>query len=452
METDYDTTNETMVTDTHTKPNVSLACSISPISDEEELINTKPRCLWPDDGRDYAAQEDNYYNEEEQHKLYVLYPLFFRHQTHSFDMHCRYSYAPFLTPLLGSCRHEDETRVEPTVQHYHDKHINCAGYEQQDSAGTPPPNSPAPTSPIPPSPYSQHAEYNENNQHDQHDTYEDEDYDPLPPHLTINRGYVAESITMIQHPSQPTSSQQEGDYTDEEDDEDNVGQDDTMYTTLYDSSDNEEASPMYSQENSVNPFEHIPNPEEDWLIAQERERQRIASKHKLGIVGYVSLFSLVPASLYNGGFPIDRYTDYEASRLTTSRGIKYPIPADLLEAPSPTTTFGRTTLWPIRVEAPESSMSRQRLHTLTKPAAQPNFSIGPAFNLVSTSATTSASASAFASISSATTSAPSAQAESLSTQVTSVSTRRFGTVVMLHEANSCMKYLYYELIFRVLYD
>lgn len=42
------------------------------ISDEEELINTKPRCLWPDDGRDYSAQaqeeeqeEDDYYEEDQ---------------------------------------------------------------------------------------------------------------------------------------------------------------------------------------------------------------------------------------------------------------------------------------------------------------------------------------------------------------------------------------------------
>lgn len=41
-------------------------------SDEEELINTKPRCLWPDDGRDYSAQaqeeelqEDDDYEEEQ---------------------------------------------------------------------------------------------------------------------------------------------------------------------------------------------------------------------------------------------------------------------------------------------------------------------------------------------------------------------------------------------------
>jgi hypothetical protein len=43
-------------------------------SDEEELINTKPRCLWPDDGRSYREQ-DEYYEEEQQqwdeHEQYV---------------------------------------------------------------------------------------------------------------------------------------------------------------------------------------------------------------------------------------------------------------------------------------------------------------------------------------------------------------------------------------------
>lgn len=219
-------------------------------------------------------------------------------QAFSFDVHCRYSYISLSTlSLLGTCRHEDETGIKPVAQHHHGEHSNHGddGYEQQDSPGTPPPTSPSSTSP---SLHSQRVEYNDNDYHDQHDAYEEEERDTLPPHPTINRGYVAESITMIQHQSQPTSSQQEGHYTDEEDDEHNVCQDDTMYTGLYDSSDNEEASPMYSQENSVNPFEHIPNPEEDWLIAQERERQRIASRHKLGIVGYVLLCSLVPESFH----------------------------------------------------------------------------------------------------------------------------------------------------------
>lgn len=178
-------------------------------------------------------------------------------------------------------RHEDESRVEPDVEHHRDKrdeHDNHVGYEQHDSPGTPPA-----TSLIPPSPNSQDAEHSD---HDHHDMYEEES-DHLPRQPIINRGYVAESVTMIQH--QSTSTQQEGDYTDEEDSDHHVGQDDTMYTTLYDSSDNEDASPMYSQESSSNPFEHIPNPEEDWLIAQERERQRIASRHKLGIVGYGSI-------------------------------------------------------------------------------------------------------------------------------------------------------------------
>ncbi|KAF9537025.1 hypothetical protein EC957_009031, partial [Mortierella hygrophila] len=290
--------------------------------DEEELINTKPRCLWPDDGRDYSAQaqaqeqdDDDDYYEEDQYE-----------------------------------QHEDESRAEPDEQH-HDSHV---GHEQHDSPRTPPA-----TSPIPHSPFSQNSEHS------------DYDYRDLSHQHIIHRGYIAESATMVQHQHQPTSTQEEGDYTDEEDSDHHVGQDDTMYTALYDNSDNEDASPMYSQESSINPFEHIPNPEKDWLIAQERERQRIASRHKLGIVG---------------------------------RGIKYPIPADLLEAPSPTTTFGRTTLWPMRVEVPES-------HKLTVPA-QPNFSIGPAFSRASTSASTSVSASS---------SAPSAQAQSRPAQVSSVS-------------------------------
>ena len=50
------------------------------ISDEEELINAKPRCLWPDDGRDYSAQaqeqepeEDDYYKEDQQLDQYEQY-------------------------------------------------------------------------------------------------------------------------------------------------------------------------------------------------------------------------------------------------------------------------------------------------------------------------------------------------------------------------------------------
>ncbi|KAG9061685.1 hypothetical protein KI688_007266 [Linnemannia hyalina] len=290
------------------------------ISDEEELINTKPRCLWPDDGRDYNAQaqaqeqEDDDYYEEDQYE-----------------------------------QHEDESRAESDEQH-HDSHV---GHEQHDSPRTPPA-----TSPIPHSPFSQNSEHS------------DYDYRDLSHQHIIHRGYIAESATMVQHQHQPASTQEDGDYTDEDDSDHHVGQDDTMYTALYDSSDNEDASPMYSQESSINPFEHIPDPEKDWLIAQERERQRIASRHKLGIVG---------------------------------RGIKYPIPADLLEVPSPTTTFGRTTLWPMRLEVPES-------HKLTVPA-QPNFSIGPAFSRASTSASTSVSASS---------SASSAQAQSRPAQVSSV--------------------------------
>ncbi|KAK5815567.1 hypothetical protein F5H01DRAFT_191529 [Linnemannia elongata] len=319
-------------------------------SDEEELINTKPRCLWPDDGRDYSAQaqeqeqDDDYYEEDQSLDQYE--------------------------------EHEHESRVDPDVQHHRDQqneHHNRLGYEQHDSPGTPPA-----TSNIPPSPYSQDAEHSD---YDHRDVYEEKG-DHLPHQPIINRGYVAESVAMIQHQSQPTSTQQESDYTDGEDSDHHVRQDDTMYTALYDSSDNEDASPMYSQESSINPFEYIPNPEEDWLIAQERERQRIASKHKLGIVG---------------------------------RGIKYPIPADLLEAPSPTTTFGRTTLWPMRVEAPESLTSRQRSHKLTT-SAQPNFSIGPAFKRALTSTSTPIATSSPP----ATTSVPSAQAQSRPAQVSAV--------------------------------
>ncbi|KAF9142427.1 hypothetical protein BG015_000895 [Linnemannia schmuckeri] len=332
-------------------------------SDEEELINTKPRCLWPDDGRDYSPQEqeqqDDYYEEDNQ--------------------------------LVQYEQHDDESRVEPAVQYHHHEHNNHVGYEQQDSPGTPPP-----TSPILSSPGSQAAEHSghDHDRHDEHDAYEEEEDDFLPPQPIISRGYVAESVTMIQHHSQLTGAKQEGDYTDEEDNDHNVEQDDTMYTALYGSSDNEDASPMYGQESSLNPFEHIPNPQEDWLIAQERERQRVASRHKLGIVG---------------------------------RGIKYPIPADLLEAPSPTTTFGRTTLWPIRVEAPDSSTSRQRTQNLRIPT-QPNFSTGPAFNLASTSTSMSASAAAAASLPLTTTSAPSAQAQSQSARVTVPEDKKKGRV------------------------
>ncbi|KAF8946031.1 hypothetical protein BGZ47_001469 [Haplosporangium gracile] len=336
-------------------------------SDEEELINTKPRCLWPDDGRDYSPQEqeqqDDYYEEN--------------HQLDQYEHPSKY---------------DDESRVEPDVQyHHHHEHSNRAEYEQQEGPGTPPPISSISSSPD--SQAAEHSGHDHDRQH-QHDAYEEEEDDPLPPQPIINRGYVAESVTMIQHQSQPTGTQQEGDYTDEEDSDHNVEQDDTIYTALYDSSDYEDVSPMYSQESSLNPFEHIPNPEEDWLIAQERERQRIASRHKLGIVG---------------------------------RGIKYPIPADLLEAPSPTTTFGRTTLWPIRVEVPESSTSRQRAQNLTIPA-QPNFSTGPAFNLASLSASTSASASAAASLPLVTTSAPSAQVQSQSARVTVPEDKKKGRV------------------------
>ncbi|KAG0371500.1 hypothetical protein BGX24_001577 [Mortierella sp. AD032] len=192
---------------------------------------------------------------------------------------------------------------------------------------------------------------------------------------------------MVQRTPRVTNTQQEDefrdyrDYTDEEDAND-AGMDDTMYTAFYDDSDNEESSPLYSQEDSINPFEHIPNPEEDWLLAQERERQRIASKDKLGIVG---------------------------------RGIKYPIPADLLEAPSPTTTFGRTTLWPMRVQVPESSTSQQQRPSKLDIATGPHliFSTGPAFNRPSISASTSTSTPS----SPTTTAAPPTQPQTDSTLV-----------------------------------
>lgn len=176
-------------------------------------------------------------------------------------------------------RYEDDSRVEPDVQHHRDKldeYDYHVGHEQHDSPAT---------TYLPPSPYPQDAEHSD---YDHHDVYEEES-DRLPHQPVINRGYVAESVTMYQHQSELTSTQHERDYTDEEDNDHDVGQDGAMYTALYDSSDNEEASPMYSQESTINPFEHIPNPEKDWLIAQERERQRIASRHKLGIVGYGSI-------------------------------------------------------------------------------------------------------------------------------------------------------------------
>ncbi|KAG0272789.1 hypothetical protein BGZ95_011420 [Linnemannia exigua] len=288
-------------------------------SDEEELINTKPRCLWPDDGRHYGEQDD-YYEEEQQWSEYE--------------------------------QHEDQDEVGPSVQHHHDEHSQ-PGWEQQEGTQSPP----SPTSPI--SSSRRRQDY-------QPDACEEE-HDPLPPQPTINRGYTSEAVTMVQHSPHAESTQRNyefrdyRDYTDEEDAND-IAPDDAVYTALYDDSDNEESSPLYSQEDAINPFEHIPNPEEDWLLAQERQRQRIASKDKLGIVG---------------------------------RGIKYPIPADILEAPSPTTTFGRTTLWPMRVQVPESSTSDQqrpsRLEIPTGP--RPIFSIGPAFNPPSTSASTSSSAS-----------------------------------------------------------
>ncbi|KAF9910924.1 hypothetical protein EC991_005098 [Linnemannia zychae] len=337
-------------------------------NDEEELINTKPRCLWPDDGRDYGERDD-YYEEEEQ----------------QWD---------------EPERHEELAKTGPSVHYHHDEH-NQLGAEQQGDSQTPPP-----ASPLSPRPQNNY----------QSNTYE-ERYDILPEQPTINRGYIAEAVTMVQHPPRSAISRQDDglrdyhDYSDEEDTQD-IGKDDTMYTDFYDGVDSgdEESSPLYSQEIANNPFEHIPDPEKDWILAQERERQRIASKDKLGIVG---------------------------------RGIKYPIPADLLEAPSPTTTFGRKTLWPMRIEEPSSPRSQQwppklvvptdprpfffqpsstnqqrppeqdirlgprpfsfdppsmnqqqRLQPAVLASSRPFFSVGPAFHPPSTSTSMSASSSA----------------------------------------------------------
>ncbi|KAF9130248.1 hypothetical protein BGW39_003298 [Mortierella sp. 14UC] len=211
-------------------------------SDEEELINTKPRCLWPDDGRNYG-EKDDYYEEEQQ----------------QWDKHEQ---------------HEDHAEAGPSVQHHYNEH-NQLGTEQQDAPQTPPPVSPT-------SPSRPQSNYQLN-------AYEEE-YDPLPEQPTINRGYIAEAVTMVQHPPRSAIARQNAgfrdyrDYTDEEDAQ-NIGQDDTMYTDFYDGidSDEEERSPLCSQEITINPFEHIPDPEKDWILAQERERQRIASKDKLGI-------------------------------------------------------------------------------------------------------------------------------------------------------------------------
>ncbi|KAK3841149.1 MAG: hypothetical protein J3R72DRAFT_446060 [Linnemannia gamsii] len=307
-------------------------------SDEEELINTKPRCLWPDDGRNHGEQDDDY-EEEEQWSEYE--------------------------------QHEDQAEAGPSVQHHYSERSQPR-WEQREGSQSPPP-------PVSPMSSLRPGQYN------QPDAYEN--HDPLPPQPTINRGYTAEAITMVQRTPRVANTQREDefrdyrDYTDEEDAND-AGMDDTMYTAFYDDSDNEESSPLYSQEDSINPFEHIPNPEEDWLLAQERERQRIASKDKLGIVG---------------------------------RGIKYPIPADLLEAPSPTTTFGRTTLWPMRVQVPESSTSQQQRPSKLDIATGPNliFSTGPAFNRPSISASTSTSTPS----SPTTTAAPPAQPQPDSTLV-----------------------------------
>ncbi|KAG0214846.1 hypothetical protein BGX33_001742 [Mortierella sp. NVP41] len=233
-------------------------------SDEEELINnSRPRLLWPDDGQDYAEGEDECYEDEER---------------------------------------KDNVGIEPEEHHY-DEDDQAEWDQQEEGRQTPPPPSPSP-------PPRTNYQYEGENDHDS-GAYEDED-DSYPTQPVINRGYVSESIAMVQHRYNPINPS-DGDDLNEEDDLDGA-QDDTMYTALDDDySDDEASSPLYSQEDLVNPFEYIPNPEEDRLLAEERERQRIASRDKLGIVG---------------------------------RGVKYPIPAYFLEAPSPTTTFGPPSLPP----------------------------------------------------------------------------------------------------------
>ncbi|KAF9092082.1 hypothetical protein BGX29_010613 [Mortierella sp. GBA35] len=233
-------------------------------SDEEELINnSRPRLLWPDDGQDYAEGEDECYEDEER---------------------------------------KDNVGIEPEEHHY-DEDDQAEWDQQEEGRQTPPPPSPSP-------PSRTNYQYEGENDHDS-GAYEDED-DSYPTQPVINRGYVSESIAMVQHRYNPINPS-DGDDLNEEDDLDGA-QDDTMYTALDDDySDDEASSPLYSQEDLVNPFEYIPNPEEDRLLAEERARQRIASRDKLGIVG---------------------------------RGVKYPIPAYFLEAPSPTTTFGPPSLPP----------------------------------------------------------------------------------------------------------
>ncbi|KAF9096235.1 hypothetical protein BGX23_011729 [Mortierella sp. AD031] len=279
-------------------------------SDEEELINnSRPRLLWPDDGQDYAEGEDECYEDEER---------------------------------------KDNVGIEPEEHHY-DEDDQAEWDQQEEGRQTPPPPSPSP-------PPRTNYQYEGENDHDS-GAYEDED-DSYPTQPVINRGYVSESIAMVQHRYNPINPS-DGDDLNEEDDLDGA-QDDTMYTALDDDySDDEASSPLYSQEDLVNPFEYIPNPEEDRLLAEERERQRIASRDKLGIVG---------------------------------RGVKYPIPAYFLEAPSPTTTFGRTTLWPMQYQTGESSGSQHRSsRLLIPPASRPSFSKGPAFNTSSASVSSSSS-------------------------------------------------------------
>jgi len=150
-------------------------------------------------------------------------------------------------PFTTNRRHEGNASIEPSVHHYDER------------------------------------DHDDDEDHD--DAYGDDEEDELlPPQPTIHRGYVSESIAMVQHRQHLTSTQQEGHVTDGEDEQD-YGRDDTMYTALDENSDDEESSPLYSQETLNNPFQYVPDPEQDYLLMQERERQRIASRDKLGIVG-----------------------------------------------------------------------------------------------------------------------------------------------------------------------
>ncbi|KAF9929383.1 hypothetical protein FBU30_001587 [Linnemannia zychae] len=281
-------------------------------SDEEDLINTKPRCLWPDDGRDYNAKEDQEYEQhDEQADASVAQP----HNEYSQD---GWELQDGPDTSLYSSPHNDAQDYD-TYADNDDYEGNVLADDEND-------------------PYPD-EEYGDN-------SYADDEYEEsLPPQPTIHRGYTAESVTMVRHSSHIKGTRQKDVDNNEDEDQDDE-QDRTMYTVLDADSGDEHSSHVYSRENLDNPFKYIPNQERDWLDAQERERQRIECRNKLGIVG---------------------------------RGIKYPIPAELLEAPSPTTTFGRTTLWPMRVELPLVPASRPLPYAPMLIRNRPNFSIGPAF-------------------------------------------------------------------------